>query len=267
MYCALRLLSHSFHWHKTMHSLYIASGVQDWVVCQMEEIAQRIKSLEKGVSRGLSVLGNRNQPADSLPAEQSDAVWLEDKWGQEDTQVMLVVAPRPGDNGNFLKVYEDVRNERGELSLKGTSLSPYILFKRCFPLIKNATEAARAAVSKLDPGTEFGPFTIGELEDMTMEMYCDAIGIKDEEKADLIAAEAGIKPEDIGTKEEVEKKKKRRKKFKETKKRKNERNKRENECNKKIQDILAIVEKDPAVKLTPPQKWKLMCDIISHLNS
>ena len=40
----------------------------------MEEIAQRIKALEKGVSRGLSAPDNRTESMDSVPAEHSDSI-------------------------------------------------------------------------------------------------------------------------------------------------------------------------------------------------
>jgi hypothetical protein len=178
VYCALRLLSHSLHWHRTMHRLYIASGVQGWVVCRMEELAQRIKSLEKGVSRGLSVLENRSQPADSLPAEQSDAVWVEgDDDGrvrlEDDSQQDVLIAIK-------LDTYKKKLMHSCKAGPDGEPIGNWIRmpnerqFIDCFKEIGGSglKHAAIKAFLEQDIDTQIGPFSVYAFAKMKMHIYC-----------------------------------------------------------------------------------------------
>ena len=164
---------------------------------RMEEIAQRMELLEKGVSRGLLELENRSQPVDSHPAKHSNKVWLDAHpddaddvagWRTEG-EVVFIVTKADDRNDYRFTVYENLVGGDGALLTDGTHLDKKGDFKHCFPKITNARAQAIRAISSLELGRQFGPFQIEELDKMTIDVWCKKFEINAGLKKKLIRAQ------------------------------------------------------------------------------
>ena len=161
---------------------------------RMEEIAQRMELLEKGVSRGLFELENRSQPVDSHQAKHSNDVLLQargysTKGWRTQGEVVFIVTKEDDRNDYRFTVYENLVGGDGALLTDGTHLDKKGDFKHCFPKITNARAQAIKAISSLELGRQFGPFQIEELDEMTIDVWCEKFKINPGLTKKLIRAE------------------------------------------------------------------------------